>query len=94
MTYAGNKLFNVNNGIGAGMLLLGIVLSRTNADNGFLFFVIPIAYIITAAEAFYFEIVVDELIVQNYMIPFLKIHYKLNKITKIRFRGSITFNKN
>lgn len=89
MIYSGNKLFNANNAIGAGLVLLGVVLSRTNgdSDSGFLYIVIPIAFIMTAAEAFYFEITLDELIVRNYMIPFLKIHYKLDKITQIRFRG-------
>jgi len=90
MTYAGNKLLNANNAIGAGLVILGIVLSKTNTDSdfGFLFLVIPIAFIITTAEAFYFEITLDELIVRNYMIPFLKIRYKLDKVTKIRFRGT------
>jgi len=87
MTYAGNRILNGNNS-GAIIFLTFIgLLYYSRPDNGFFLF-IPIGFFIAASEAFYFEITTDELIIKNYMIPFLNIQYKLNEITQIRFLDS------
>jgi len=85
MTYAGNRIFNGNNGGAVFLLLLGVGMHYAKTGNGFLLLMIPVALLLTITQAFYFEITVDDLIVKNYMVPFLNSHYKLNEITKIEF---------
>jgi hypothetical protein len=85
MTYAGNKVFNSNNLVAVTLLLIGIGFLFSKSDNNFAAFILPVTFLITAIEAFYFEVTVDELIIKNYMIPFLNIRYKLNEITQIQF---------
>lgn len=89
MTYAGNRIFNGNNSSAIMFVLFGLFMYYyANAGDVFLFIIIPIALLVTVAQAFYFEITVDNLMVKNYMVPFLDIHYKLNEITKIEFLGT------
>ena len=88
MTYTGNRIFNGNNSGAVFLLLLGVGMHYAKAGDGFLFLMIPVALLFTITQAFYFEITVDDLIVKNYMAPFLNIHYRLNEITKIEFLGT------
>jgi hypothetical protein len=87
MTYAGNRVFNGNNSGAIVFLIFGAMLYYSKPDDVYLF-MIPVALLFTVTQAFYFEITVDDLIVKNYVVPFLNIHYKLNEITKIEFLGT------
>ena len=90
MTYAGNRLLNTNNSSAIFFLGFGVFLflngSHHNTYLPYYFF--AIGFFLTSAEAFYFEITPDKLIVKNYMIPFFKIGYQLNEITGVRFMGT------
>jgi hypothetical protein len=54
--YAGNRIFNINNLIGAVFVLLGLVLFIEKDADSFPLIIIPVAVLVTSAEAFYFEI--------------------------------------
>jgi uncharacterized membrane protein YkgB len=54
--YAGNRIFNINNLIGAVFVLLGLVLLIEKDADSFPLIIIPVAVLVTSAEAFYFEI--------------------------------------
>jgi len=69
-----------------GMVTLFIlVIFILNSKSIFLLIIIPTLFFINAIEAYYFEITEDELIIKNYMLPFLKKRYKLSKITQVQF---------
>jgi len=88
MTYAGNRIFNGNNSGGIVITLFGVAMYYYAKTGDTFLFIIPVAILLTVTEAFYFEITIDDLIVKNYLIPFLNIHYRLNEITKIEFLGT------
>ena len=85
MIYAGNRLLNANNSGGIIFVVIMVILFKGNADNGILFIMVPAIIFFTGVAAFYFEINQDELIIKNYMIPFLNIPYRLNEITDVQF---------
>ena len=87
MIYAGNRVFNANNIIATLFVIAGAVLFILKPSDNLPLFIIAVivAIITTAGQAFYFEITTDELIIKNYMIPFLNIRYELNEITQVQF---------
>lgn len=85
MTYAGNRLINANNITPIIFVLIVVFLNHSKPDNLLPYFVVLVGIFFTAAEAFYFEITTNELIVKNYIIPFLNIRYELNEITLVQF---------
>jgi hypothetical protein len=62
-----------------------LVIFILNSKSIFLLIIIPTLFFINAIEAYYFEITEDELIIKNYMLPFLKKRYKLSEITQVQF---------
>jgi hypothetical protein len=87
MTYSGNKLYNSSNIA----LLIAIVIFGTFAINEpqlknryFYLIMVAFAFLNSILDAYYFEITQDELIVKNYMIPFLNIGYNLSEITDVK----------
>jgi len=84
MTYVGNRIFNFNNLLVVFSILLFVAFFIFDPNYGYLL-IIVFAFFITSAMAFFFELTEDELIVKNYIIPFLNIRYKLNEITQIQF---------
>ncbi|MDB5003740.1 MAG: hypothetical protein JWQ34_1965 [Mucilaginibacter sp.] len=91
MTYSGNRLFNINNAIPAGFLLLfgiiGKVTLHNIIDSGY-WIIIIVSFFIAVIDSFYFEITEDDFIVKNYLLPFMKIRYPLNEITEIQLLNS------
>ena len=88
MTYAGNRVLNANNSVAIVLVIIGTVLYFEQAEDNFLFFIIPVALLITGMEAFYFELTENELIIKNYLMPFVNIHYTLSEVTQIQFLNS------
>jgi len=43
------------------------------------------AIFITSGQAFYFELTENELIIKNYIIPFLNFRYQQSEITQVQF---------
>lgn len=84
MTYAGNRVLNLNNLILVIFISVGIGFFVAEPGNNFSLIIIPVAFLVTVAEAFYFEITADEFITKNYLIPFLNFRYQLNEITLVR----------
>ncbi|MBC7400710.1 MAG: hypothetical protein H7289_12275 [Mucilaginibacter sp.] len=87
MTYSGNKLFNPNNIVLAVLILLygaGFFSTHGSDIKFFCFVIIPLFFLITTSEAFYFETTPDELIIKNYLIPFLNITYNLSEISEVK----------
>jgi|GEM_PF-3007719 hypothetical protein len=87
MTYSGNKLYNSNNIV----LLIAIVIfgafaiNEPQLKNRYIYLImVAFTFLNTILNAYYFEITQDELIVKNYMIPFLTISYSLSEITEVK----------
>nr|NYE66677.1 hypothetical protein [Mucilaginibacter sp. E4BP6] len=85
MTYSGDKLFNSNNLFAVIILLLGGVLSFYKSENFPFFIPLLMAIFITSGQAFYFELTENELIIKNYIIPFLNFRYQQSEITQVQF---------
>lgn len=87
MTYSGNKLLNTNNAVLLILLLIfgygAFTTTNTTDKYGFFAIVVTISLLITAIEAFYFEITSDQLIVKNYILFFLNVRYNLKEITSV-----------
>jgi len=87
MIYSGNKLFNVNNGAFIFMLAFDVLIFVARGVYwGAPFFVL--FFIFTANEAFYFEITGEELIIKNYILPFINKAYKIIDITNIEIAST------
>jgi len=89
MTYSGNKIVNANNIISVVLIFIFSVVATINANsqNGdwYLYLIIIFfVFIITSGSAFYFEIIDNELIIKNYLLPFINIEYQLSEITQIQ----------
>jgi len=84
MTYAGNKVLNINNLILAIFISVGVGFFVAEPNNNFSIIIIPVAFLLSVSEAFYFEITMNEFIIKNYLIPFLNFRYALNEITLVR----------
>lgn len=87
MTYSGNKLYNTNNIVLAILILLfgaGVVGTHGSDIKFFCFVIIPFLFLINTSETFYFETTPDELIIKNYLIPFLNITYNLSEISEVK----------
>jgi len=84
MTYAGNRVLNLNNLILAIFISVGVGFFVAEPNNNFSIIIIPVAFLLSVSEAFYFEITMDELITRNYLIPFLNFRYTLHEITLVR----------
>jgi hypothetical protein len=84
MIYAGNRVVNLNNLILAIFVSVAIGFFIKEPDNNFSIIIIPVVLLVTASDAFYFEITTDEFITKNYMVPFLNFRYPLNEITLVR----------
>ena len=87
MTYSGRKLFNGNNAVFVFMLAFdALIFMARGVYWGTPFLVL--FFIFTANEAFYFELNTDELIVKNYLLPFINIRYQLSEITSVELNGT------
>jgi len=84
MIHRGDRVFNLNNFIAIIYLVIAIGFYLIDPDYLFFLILIPFGFFVISLSAFYFEITINELIVKNYMIPFLKIHYKLTEIKQIK----------
>jgi hypothetical protein len=84
MIYAGNRVLNFNNLVLVVFISVGAGFFIADPNNNISIIIIPVAFVVTAAEAFYFEITMDELITKNYLIPFLNFRYALNEITLVQ----------
>ncbi len=85
MTYAGNKVINANNIVSMVLILALIVLAiEDTKDRPFFLIMMPVIFLITTAEAFYFEMNDGEFIVKNYLLPLVGIRYGLHEITQIQ----------
>jgi len=97
MTYAGNRIINANNIISVVLILIFSVVVIVSPEpevtselkNWYVYLIIILfVFTISSSSAFYFEITGDELIINNYLLPFVNIEYKLSEITKIQIDTS------
>jgi hypothetical protein len=84
LIYSGNRVLNFNNLVFVIFIAAGVGFFMAEPNNNFSIIIIPVAFLLSVSEAFYFEITTDELITRNYLIPFLKFKYALNEITLVR----------
>lgn len=86
MIYSGNKLFNTHNGVSLILLFFLSVLISGGAIITVAFILVWIYFL--ASGSYYFELKDDQLIVRNYIIPFIKTRYNLADIIKIELTGT------
>ena len=95
MTYCGNRLLNASNIFGVVLLLIFEwpffpFKEFTDWTYGGLF--VFLVWILTISDTYYFEITESELIVRNYLLPFIEIGYDLNEITEIQLKSGFHSN--
>jgi hypothetical protein len=87
MTYSGNRVLNANN-LALVLFLVGAVTIVCTIDMDtksvilLLLFVLLIFWVISR-EAFYFELIDNELIIKNYLLPFSDTCYQLSNLKEI-----------
>ena len=93
MVYSGNKLINFNNITGIVLFALVVLFMAKDNEplNETIWVGIPVllfVLLLFILNAFYFEVTDEEVIIFNYVLPFIRIKYKLNEITEIRAQDS------
>jgi len=89
MVYSGKKLFNGNNAVGVFLaLLFGYITFIEPKTSHIGWLMLFITLLITANEAFYFEMTANEFIVKNYILPFVALRYDISTITSIELNST------